>query len=35
MISMEHSNAHANDRPSWTVARPILDRATPTLRARH
>ncbi len=23
MISMRNSNAHANDRPFWTVARPI------------
>ena len=23
MISMENSNAYANDRPSWTVAQPI------------
>jgi hypothetical protein len=23
MISMENSNAYANDRPFWTVARPI------------
>jgi len=27
-MSMEYSNAYANDRPSWTVARSPL-RATP------
>jgi hypothetical protein len=26
MISMGNSNAYANDRPSWTVARPIAVR---------
>jgi hypothetical protein len=28
MISMGDSNAYANYRPSWTVARPIPSRAT-------
>jgi hypothetical protein len=31
MISMGFSNAYANDRPFWTVARPIRGCATGTL----
>jgi hypothetical protein len=32
---MENSNAYANYRPSWTVTRLILTRATGTLRPRN
>ena len=34
MISMENSNAYANFRPSWTVARPVPGREM-TLRSRN
>jgi hypothetical protein len=35
MMSMENSDAYANNRPFWTMARPIRSCATETLRLRH